>query len=102
MKTMLKAILVVSALSSLAMAAEVDRREVRQQERIGEGVESGQLTPRETQRLEGQEARIQNEIKTDRAANGGHLTAAERRSINRQQNRVSHHIYAQKHDAQHR
>ncbi len=102
MKTMIRTILVVSALSSLAMAAEVDRREVRQQERIGEGVESGQLTPRETARLEGQEARIQNEVARDRAANGGTLTPAERRSINRQQNRVSRRIYAQKHDAQHR
>ena len=102
MKTIVRMILVVSALSSLAMAAEVDRREVRQQERIGEGVESGQLTPRETARLERQEARVQSEIARDRAANGGTLTAAERRSINRQQNRVSRHIYAQKHDAQHR
>ena len=63
MKTILRMVLVVTALSSLAMAAEVDRREVRQQERIGEGVESGQLTPRETARLEGQEARIHNEIR---------------------------------------
>ncbi|MGZ6077656.1 MAG: hypothetical protein ACXWK6_07610 [Myxococcaceae bacterium] len=102
MKTIVRMVLVVSALSSMAMAAEVDRREVRQQERIGEGVESGQLTPRETARLEKQEGRIQNEIKADRAANGGKLTAAERQSINRQQNRVSRHIYAQKHDAQHR
>lgn len=102
MKTILRVVLVVTSLSSLAIAAEVDRREVRQQERIGEGVQSGQLTPRETVRLEGQEARIQNEIARDRAANGGTLTAAERRSIDRQQNRVSRHIYAQKHDAQHR
>ncbi|HSP20158.1 MAG TPA: hypothetical protein VLQ79_11620 [Myxococcaceae bacterium] len=102
MKTIVKMILVVSALSSMCIAAEVDRRAVRQQERIGEGVESGQLPPRETARLEGQEARIQNEIKADRAANGGHLTLAEHRSINRQQDRVSRHIYTQKHDAQHR
>ncbi len=102
MKTMIKTILVVSALSSLAVAAEVDRRENRQQERIAEGVESGQLTPRETGRLERQEGRIQNEVARDRAANGGTLTPAERRSINRQQNRVSRRIYAQKHDAQHR
>ena len=102
MKTMIRTILVVSALSSLAMSAEVDRRENRQQERIAEGVESDQLTPRETVRLERQEARIDNEIKADRAANGGKLTPAERRSINRQENRVSRHIYAQKHDAQHR
>jgi len=100
-KTMIRTILVVTALSSLAMAAEVDRREVRQQERIGQGVQSGQLTPGETARLEKQEGRIDNEIKADRAANGGKLTPAERRSINRQENRESRRIYAAKHNARH-
>ena len=101
MKTVVKMIVVVSALSSLAMAAEVDRRESRQQDRIAEGVQSGQLTPGETAHLEKQEQRIDNEIKADRAANGGHLTAAERRQINRQQNRESRRIYAAKHNARH-
>jgi len=100
-KTIVKMIIVVSTLSSLAMAAEVDRREARQQGRIAEGVESGQLTPGETARIEKQEQRIDNEIKADRAANGGHLTAAEHRQINRQQNRESRRIYAAKHNARH-
>lgn len=101
MKSVIKMIVVVSALSSLAMAAEVDRREARQQERIGEGVESGQLTPGETAHLEKQEQRIDNQIKTERAENGGHLTAAERRQVNREQNRESRRIYAAKHNARH-
>ena len=101
MKTIVKVIVVVSTLSSLAMAAEVDRREARQQGRIAEGVESGQLTPGETAHLERQEQRIDNEIKADRAANGGHLTAGERRQINRQETRESHRIYAAKHNARH-
>ena len=92
-------IVVVSALSSLAMAAEVDRRETRQQERIGQGVESGQLTPGETAHLEKQEQRIDSQVKTERAENGGHLTAAERRQVNREQNRESRRIYAAKHNA---
>jgi len=100
-KSVIKMIVVVSALSSLAMAAEVDRREARQQERIGEGVESGQLTPGETAHLEKQEQRIDNQIKTERAENGGHLTAAERRQVNREQNRESRRIYAAKHNARH-
>jgi hypothetical protein len=100
-KTIVKVIVVVSTLSSLAMAAEVDRREARQQGRIAEGVESGQLTPGETAHLERQEQRIDNEIKADRAANGGHLTAGERRQINRQETRESHRIYAAKHNARH-
>jgi uncharacterized protein YdbL (DUF1318 family) len=102
MKTAWKAVLIAGALSSLAFGAEVNRREARQQERIGEGVESGQLTPHETAKLEHKEGRIQNEIAADRAANGGKLTAGEKASINRQQDRVSRQIYRQKHDAQHR
>jgi hypothetical protein len=100
-KTIVKMIVVVSALSSLAMAAEVDRRENRQQERIGQGVESGQLTPGETARLERQEQRIDNQVKAERAANGGHLTPAERAQVNREQNRESRRIYAAKHNARH-
>ena len=101
MKTLVKMIVVVSALSSLAMAAEVDRRENRQQDRIGQGVQSGQLTPGETARLERQEQRIDNQVKAERAANGGHLTAAERAQVNREQNRESRRIYAAKHNARH-
>jgi len=86
-------------LSSPVLAAEVDRRMHRQQERIAQGVKSGELTPRETARLERKEARIQREIKRDRAANGGHLTPAEKAKINRQQNRVSREIYREKYDA---
>jgi hypothetical protein len=40
-KTVVKMFVVVSALSSVAMAAEVDRREARQQDRIAQGVQSG-------------------------------------------------------------
>src|SRR6266849_1501455 len=94
-------IAVLAAVLGISVAAEADRRERRQQERIAEGVESGQLTPRETARLERKEARIHREIQRDRAANGGTLTPAERRRINRQQNRVSRQIYREKHDAQH-
>ena len=101
MKTIVKMILVVSTLSSLALAAEVDRREARQQGRIAEGVESGQLTAGETARIEKQEQRIDNQIKTERAANGGHLTATERAQVNREQNRESRRIYAAKHNARH-
>ena len=101
MKTIVKMILVVTSLSSLAMAGEVDRREENQQDRIANGVKSGQLTPGETAHLEKQEQRIDNQVKSERAANGGHLTAAERRQVNREQNRESRRIYAAKHNARH-
>jgi hypothetical protein len=93
--------LLVASLSLPALAAEVDRREARQQGRIAEGVESGQLTPGETARLERKEARIHREVRRDRAENGGTLTPGEKASINRQQNRVSRQIYGEKHDGQH-
>jgi hypothetical protein len=82
-------------------AGEIHKRQVRQQKRIGEGVETGQLTPRETVRLERKEAKLNREIRRDRADGGG-LSPKERAKINRQQNRLSRQIYKEKHDKQHR
>jgi hypothetical protein len=94
----------VAALLLVAPSAEaagpIKRRAERQQDRIAQGVKSGELTARETSRLEGREAHLNHEVRTDRAENGGHLTAAERAQVNRQQNRLSGDIYRQKHDAQ--
>ena len=75
-----------------------DRRE-DQQQRIANGVQSGQLTAGETKRLESREANLNHEIKTDRQANGGKLTPQERQQVNRQQNNLSHSIYNDKHNA---
>jgi len=82
--------------------SEVGQRQRNQQERIAQGIKSGQLTPRETAHLEGREAAIHKEVHNDRAANGGKLTPAEKAQVNRQENRTSRAIYRQKHDAQHR
>jgi hypothetical protein len=101
-RTRIIAAAAVLALAAPALAAEVDRREARQQARIAEGVQSGELTPHETTRLERKEARIRREVRRDRAENGGTLTPAERASIERQQNRVSRQVYRQKHDGQQR
>ena len=78
--------------------SEVGQRERLQQERIAQGVKSGQLTPGETSRLEGREAHINKEVHNERAANGGTLTPAERRQVNRQENRTSRAIYRKKHN----
>ena len=61
-RTAMTILAAVLGISLAASAAEVDRREQRQQERIAQGVQSGQLTPAETARLERKEARIQREI----------------------------------------
>lgn len=82
--------------------SEVGQRQREQQERIGQGIKSGQLTAGESARLENQESHVNKEVARDRAANGGTLTPGERAKVNHQQNKVSRHIYRQKHDAQDR
>lgn len=80
--------------------SEVGQRQRNQQERIGQGIKSGSLTPAEAARMENQEKHMNREVARDRAANGGTLTPGERAKVNHQQNKVSRHIYRQKHDAQ--
>lgn len=75
-----------------------DRRE-NQQDRVAQGVQSGQLTPGETGKIETQEAAVNGEIKADRAANGGKLTQQEKTQINGQQNHLSNEIYQDKHNS---
>src|SRR6266699_4002907 len=77
----------------------VAQRKENQQDRIANGVQSGQLTAGETANLEKKEAAINKETAADRAANGGKLTAAEKKQVNRQQNQMSKQIYADKHNA---
>jgi hypothetical protein len=77
----------------------IAQRKENQQDRIANGVKSGQLTAGETANLETKEAAINGETKADRAANGGKLTAAEKQQINKQQNQMSKQIYKDKHNA---
>jgi len=81
--------------------SEVGKRAENQQDRIAQGVKSGQLTAAEAGNLEKKEGAINKEVRADRAANGGKLTPQERAKVNRQQNRVSRQIYRDKHNARH-
>jgi len=67
----------------------VAQRKENQQDRIANGVKSGQLTAGETANLETKEAAINKETAADRAANGGKLSAAEKKQVNRQHNQMS-------------
>lgn len=96
--TLAAAVLILPA-SSFAQQTKPAQRKDNQQDRIANGVQSGQLTAGETKRLETREAGINRETRRDRAANGGKLTAQERQQVNRQQNRVSNSIYRDKHNA---
>jgi len=77
----------------------IAQRKENQQDRIANGVKSGQLTPGETANLEKKEAAINKETSADRAANGGKLTPAEKAQVNQQQNKLSKQIYNDKHNA---
>jgi hypothetical protein len=87
------------ASGALAQTAGVEvQRNVDQQQRIEQGLQSGQLNTREAAKLESGEARI-NRMESN-ALKDGTLSPAEKARIGRAQNAESAAIYRQKHDAQ--
>jgi len=83
-----------------AEAGHIHNRKENQQDRIAQGVGSGQLTARETARLESREAHLNREVSRMRANDGGTLTPRQHARVERQQDRLSRNIYQQKHDGQ--
>jgi hypothetical protein len=79
--------------------SEVGQRQRNQQQRIAQGIKSGQLTAGETAKLENQQKGINQQVKADRAANGGKLTPGEKQQVNKEQNAASKNIYNKKHNA---
>ncbi len=74
------------------------QRNVNQQERIEQGLQSGQLNTREAAKLEQGEARV-NKMESN-AMKDGSLSDAEKARIRKAQNAESAAVYGQKHDAQ--
>ncbi len=91
---------VVAAAPVMAQTATpgVDARQERQQQRIDQGVASGELNQREANRLERQQDRIQG--MEEKAKADGVVTKQERKQLNRAQNRASRNIAREKHDRQ--
>jgi hypothetical protein len=77
---------------------DINQRKTAQQDRIAQGVKSGQLTAGETARLEHQEAGINREGRGMRAQDNGHLTNSDRKTLHQQQNQESRRIYRDKHN----
>lgn len=98
------ATIAVACLGAFAQAASapqtpgVDKREARQDQRIQQGVGSGQLNAKETYRLEKEQAAVNKA--EDKAKADGTVTAKERRHLHKMQDRASHDIHKQKHDRQ--
>ncbi len=73
-------------------------REANQDQRIANGLRSGEMTAGEAARAERTQANIDQQVHDDREANGGHLTEQERQQINGEQNAASRQIYDENHN----
>jgi len=76
----------------------IDKRQVNQEKRIQQGAASGQLTPREQNRLQAREGRIASAETAAKA--DGKVTKNERAHLQKMENKTSHAIHRQKHDGQ--
>ena len=107
MRKLVSTVFALSLLAGASVVAEahghcgprtpgVNRRQERQQGRIGQGIRSGELTARETLRLE----KSAREIRQDERAakSDGVVTARERAGLQRELNHESHLIYRAKHN----
>jgi len=81
--------------SSQRMQADVQRN-INQQSRIEQGIQSGQLTNKETSQLEGGQARV--DPAEARAGADGHVTAREQVRIQNRENNQSQKICRDKHN----
>ncbi len=76
----------------------IDQRQMNQEQRIDQGIASGQLNQREANRLDRQQDRIDR--MENRAKADGVVTDKERARLGAAQNRASRHIAREKHDRQ--
>jgi len=75
----------------------INQRREHQQQRIGQGIQSGRLNARQGARLERREASIGRQERHMRAADHGRLNHFDRVRLNRRLNRTSRAIYRAKH-----
>src|SRR6185312_11107944 len=100
-KTMKHTVLVIGAVLLAAGMAYgqtetpgIDQRQANQEQRIDQGIASGQLTQHETNRLEKQQHHIDN--MENKAKSDGVMTRKERARIHAAQDKASKKIYRQK------
>jgi hypothetical protein len=75
-----------------------NNREANQDQRIANGLRTGQMTSGEAARADRTQSAIDQQVHNDRVANGGKLTGQERQQINQEQNAASRQIYNEKHN----
>jgi len=99
-KPWLLAVLCCVSLPALADTPVVDQREANQRERIAAGVESGELTRPEAQRMAHAERNLHRHEAKAKA--DGVVTPKESHSLRHHARNVSQRIAVQKHDGQQR
>ncbi len=76
---------------------EVNKRVDNQRERINEGVKDGQLTHEQAAQLRANDRAIKQQEHADVKANGGHLTPADQKQLNQEENANSKMIHDERH-----
>ena len=76
----------------------VNGREANQDQRIANGLRSGQMTSGEAARATATQSRIDQQVHNDRTADGGALTQQQRQQVNREQNGASRQVYNDNHN----
>lgn len=95
--TLLACLLLGSGAAAFAQpTANTVQRDINQQQRIEQGLQSGALNTREASSLEREESRV-DKMQTQ-ALKDGKMTPAEQAKLNAAQNKVSSDIYAAKHN----
>lgn len=77
---------------------EVKGRLYNQNSRINAGVRDGQLTHQEAHQLRSNDRRIYREQQTMAHLDGGHITKADQRALNQQENANSRDIHTDRHN----
>jgi len=72
--------------------AEVNQRLAKQNQRIKQEVKQGEISPGQAAALHQEDHQIRREERTMASLNGGHITKAEQRALNQQENAVSKQI----------
>jgi len=100
MKYLILVIIALGVLSTVTSAQEktpiINKREVRQEKRIKEGVKTGQLTKGEAKYLQQEQKEIRKSKRV--AKQDGKVTKGERRMIKSEQNQANKDIYKLKHN----
>lgn len=101
---LLVSLFAATAASSCAQAdietPRIDRRQDNQQQRIDQGIASGELTNREAARLQQQQTNIERLER--RAESDGAISGAERARLTHKQNQASRAIARKKHNLRRR